>query len=789
MLKNKDKSKKTTPIAKPVKGIAKPVKGTGKSWQMQDPEFAEQQAKYGQAAPSRRFIASTLEQAGPQSVAQLVKRWQLQGDDESRALFKRLEAMCREGQLILNRRGVYGLPAKMNLIRGRVIGHGEGHGFLQPEGGGEPYFLSPREMKGLLHGDIIMARHHGTDYRGRHEAAFVELISRKTTRFVGSLVQENGMYFVLPENRRIHHQILIAKEELYGAQNKQIVVVELTVPPTRQRLPMGKVVEILGDSMTPGLEVQIAMMNHDLPHVWPDAVTEYCNALPSAVLDAEKQDRFDIRHLPLVTIDGITARDFDDAVYCEKRGNNYWLLVAIADVSHYVNVTTALDEEAVNRGTSVYFPDRVIPMLPEALSNGLCSLNPEQDRLCMVCEMTINATGKVIRSKFHEGVMYSHARLTYDTVWGILSGEESLREAYVQLVPHLENLYALYHVLHQARKQRGAIDFETRETVIEYGADHRIEQIVPSERNDAHKLIEECMITANVTAASFLEKHKLATLYRVHHGPTEERLNKLRRFLSELGLGIGGGEQPTPADYAKSLEAAQAREDLNLIQTVMLRSLSQAIYTPKNEGHFGLALAKYAHFTSPIRRYPDLLVHRGIRHILRGGTARDFIYDMPKMQHLGEQCSMMERRADDAVREATEWLKCEYMQSHIGQEYQGTITGVTNFGLFVELNDVYVDGLVHISSLKNDYYQFDAAGHRLTGERTGIVYRLGDKVAIRVARVSLEDRKIDFDLLGQKGSVKSTHTKVRAKAIAKNKGSTAISEKKVSAKSKKRKTK
>jgi ribonuclease R len=451
--------------------------------------------------------------------------------------------------------------------------------------------------------------------------------------------------------------------------------------------------------------------------------------------------------VPLVTIDGVTARDFDDAVYCEPRGKNWRLIVAIADVSAYVEGGSALDNEARERGTSVYFPDRVIPMLPEVLSNGLCSLNPDVDRLCMVCDMTINPDGKIIRSRFVEGVMRSHARLTYDTVAGILvDGNKRLRREFLRLLPHLENLRALYRVLRKARNRRGSIDFESQETVIEYGANRKIDRIVPSQRNDAHMLIEECMIAANVAAARFLERHRIPTLYRVHQGPSASRLEDLRGFLRELTLLLGGGGKPTPKDYADLLLQARDRADFHLVQTVLLRSLARAVYTPGNEGHFGLALPAYAHFTSPIRRYPDLLVHRAIRHVLRGGKAEDFSYSSQNMESLGEHCSFTERNADEAVWDAIEWLKCEYMQDRVGEEFDGVVTSVTSFGLFVELKDVYVEGLLHVTALDSDYYHFDPVGHRMRGERSGREYRLGDSVQVRLVRVNLEDRKIDFEL-------------------------------------------
>ncbi len=504
--------------------------------------------------------------------------------------------------------------------------------------------------------------------------------------------------------------------------------------------------------MAPGMEVDIAIAAHNIPHRWPDDVEAQAEGFGDTVAEEAKAHRLDVRGLPLVTIDGVTARDFDDAVYCEPRGKNWRLLVAIADVAHYVTRGTPLDLEARNRGTSVYFPDRVIPMLPEVLSNGLCSLNPQVDRLCLVCDMTINPEGRIIRSKFHEGVMCSHARLTYDVVAAaIVDGNPERRRSLGELVPHLENLYTLYNALKGARERRGAMDFDTQETHIEYGADRKIERIVPSKRNDAHRLIEECMIAANVAAARFAIRHKIPALFRIHDGPPADRLEQLRAFLGELGLGLGGGFKPTAQDYSRLLVQAKDRPDGHLIQTMLLRSMSQAVYNPNNVGHFGLSLEAYAHFTSPIRRYPDLLLHRAIRHVLRGGKAKDYTYSFDDMLALGEHTSMAERRADDATRDAVEWLKCEYMMDKVGEVFDALVTSVTSFGIFVQLKTVFVDGLVHVTALPKDYYHFDPVGQRLRGERTGKVYRLGDELKVKLVRVDLDERKIDFEAVGAGG--------------------------------------
>lgn len=717
-------------------------------WHGQDPNYERERSRYEKPAPSREFILGYLAQRGMTlSWQALCKAWQLD-DEEAEALDRRLKAMERDGKLIRNRRQGYGVPAKMDLIKGRVIGHADGHGFLRPEDGSGDLYIPPRHMRQLLHGDRIVAHIRGVDRRGRREAALVEILERNTQRLVGRYFQESGIGFVEPDNKRIHHDIAVPSEHRGKARAGQIVVVELLEQPSKHNPPIGRVREVLGEHMAPGMEVEIALYSHNLPFEWPRAALDEAEAYTAEVPESAKQGRLDLRKLPLVTIDGATARDFDDAVYCERRGDNWYLIVAIADVAEYVRPGNALDREARHRGTSVYFPDRVIPMLPEALSNGLCSLNPEVDRLCLACQLTINPEGKILRSRFREAVMRSHARLTYDTVAGIvIDRQRQLRREHQPLVAHLDNLYGLYKVLRKARDRRHAIDFDTQETVIEYGSDRKIERIVPSERNDAHRLIEECMITANVAAARFLSRQRMPTLYRVHEGPSLDRLEQLRGFLGELGLSLGGGDDPKPRDFAELLAKVQDRADRYLIQTMLLRTLSQAVYSPDNQGHFGLALDAYAHFTSPIRRYPDLLVHRAIRHVLRGGKAKNFDYSADDMVNLGDHTSMTERRADDATRDAIEWLKCEFMLDKVGEAFTGTVSGVMPFGLFVSLDEIFVEGLIHVTSLNNDYYHFDPAGQRLRGERSGIVYRLGDRLQVKLVRVDLDERKIDFEPL------------------------------------------
>ncbi|HET7921760.1 MAG TPA: ribonuclease R [Gammaproteobacteria bacterium] len=713
--------------------------------------FAEREArKYARPIQSREAILDWLEQAGrPQQFEALARGLGLRDTVDIEALSRRLGAMLRDGQLVQNRRGEYCLVKRLALVAGTVIGHRDGFGFLKPDEGGDDVFLPPRQMRSLIHGDRAVVRVQGEDARGRPEGSLVDVLERNTHELAGRFVSEHGVSFVIPDNPRIAHRVLVPTMERDQARHGQMVVVELLRQPDKQSEAVGRVARILGERHAPGMEVELAIHAHGLPHGWPADVMQDLKAFGVEVPDAAKRDRLDLRGLPLVTIDGEDARDFDDAVYCEPVRGGFRLIVAIADVAHYVQPGSALDLEARNRGTSVYFPDRVIPMLPEALSNGLCSINPAVDRLCMACDMRVNAQGEVTRSTFHEAVMRSHARLTYTQVAGILVQRDAkLHRQHAARVPQLEALHALYGVLAKARARRGAIDFDSTETRIVFGDDRRILRIEPVRRNDAHRLIEECMISANVEAAKFLHKHRMPTLYRVHDGPNADKLTELRSFLHTVGLTLGGGEQPQAAHYAKLLAKVQQRADKSLIETVLLRSLAQAVYSPHNIGHFGLALESYAHFTSPIRRYPDLLVHRAIRHVLRGGTLKNFLYSPMQMDSLGSHCSMAERRADEATRDAVAWLKADYMKDRVGEEFAGIITGVTPFGLFVQLDELYIEGLVHVTALPNDYYTHDSAGHRMVGERSGRVYRLTDKVKVRVAAVNLDERKIDFELLG-----------------------------------------
>ena len=744
----------------------------------QDPHYQQEVEKYDNPIPSREFILNVIrENNAPMNREEILTALSIHDEKQIEGIRRRLRAMENDGQLVFTKRKRYALPEKLDLLKGTVIGHREGFGFLQVEGQKDDLFIPNHQMQRVMHGDFVLAQPMGLDRRGRREVRIVRVLENRKKQIVGRFFLENGFAYVVPDDNRIGRDILVPNEHRNGARMGQVVVVELQERSAGFNQPVGVIREILGDNMAKGMEVEIALRNHDIPHQFPSAVEKYVKKFSEEVPEDAKKGRVDLRALPLVTIDGEDARDFDDAVYCEKHGKGWKLWVAIADVSYYVRLRSALDTEAYHRGNSVYFPNRVVPMLPEILSNGLCSLNPQVDRLCMVCEMRISAKGKLTDYRFYEAVMNSHARLTYTKVANILEGDDALRERYAALVPHLEELHHLYQALLGARHQRGAIDFETIETKFIFNAMGRIDRIEPVVRNDAHKIIEECMILANIAAANFMEKHKEPALYRIHAAPSEEKLTSFRSFLSELGLTLGGALKPTTKDYAALLEKVKARPDHELIQTMLLRSLSQAVYNADNIGHFGLALEEYAHFTSPIRRYPDLTLHRGIKYLLakEQGAKRKttnsggYHYSVEEIDLLGEHCSMTERRADEATREVADWLKCEYMQDHIGSEFNGVISSVTSFGLFVRLDDLLISGLVHISSLENDYYQLDTAKQRLIGENSGMQYRLGDKVRIRVEAVHLAQKMVDFSLVGSERKPRRAGktAKTRAKKVFK----------------------
>ena len=758
-------------------------------------------------APTREAILECLRAADvPMTPAELAERLEVPSTHFDN-LNRRLLAMERDGQLLPNRKGVLLLASKLDLVAGRVQGHRDGFGFLIPDAGGPDVFLSPREMQKAMHGDRVLVKRTGYDSRGRPEGRIVEVTERAHRRLVGRFLNERGVHIVVPEDQRIKHDILIPPGDTHHAQHGQVVTVEIVDPPSGQAPPIGRVVEVLGEIGDPGMEIEIAVRKFDVPHQFGEAAVAQAAKLPGAVRPADLKGRVDLRDVPLVTIDGEDARDFDDAVYCEpietvpsrgesvgaagsqadeaaaqagaaagraRRAGGFRLIVAIADVAHYVKPGEPLDQDALERSTSVYFPRRVIPMLPEKLSNGLCSLNPQVDRLVLVCDMVISARGQIRAYQFYEAVMHSAARLTYDEVWGMLSGGAALAPppSRTALLPMLRNLHELYRALAVARQGRGAIDLETVETKIVCDPAGRIERIVPSQRNDAHRLIEECMLAANVCTADFMRRSRHPGLFRVHEGPTPERLQLLREFLRSVGLALGGGDEPTPRDYAELAAQVRARPDSALLQTMLLRSMQQAVYSPDNVGHFGLAYDAYTHFTSPIRRYPDLLTHRVIKALLAGGRYRPALVveagerELPgkkedvaaaqaqarQLEHenwqaLGAICSANERRADEASRDVEAWLKCMYVRERVGEQFSGRVTGVAPFGVFVTLNDLYVEGLVHVSELGGEYFQYNESAHELRGERTGRRFRLTDELDVQVSRVDLEARRIDFRLV------------------------------------------
>lgn len=711
-----------------------------------DPFFEREKEKYPDPIPSREYILSVLENYGkPISKPKLINLLNIESEAKEAALQFRLKAMMRDGQIMQNRRNRFCLVEHLNLKRGQIIAHSDGYGFFVPEDGKEDMVLSAREMRSVMHGDKVLAYPIGLDRRGRIEAKIHEIVEHAHTTIVGKFNTEHGIHFVIPDNKRITHTLLIPSEDTLNAEPGQMVMAEIVTYPSRQGQPIGKIMQIIGDHMAPGLETEVAILAHGIPHEWPDELLTEIKNIPNEISPQELEGRADLRNMPFVTIDGEDAKDFDDAVFCKATPKgSHVLYVAIADVSHYVKENSQLDKEAKKRGNSVYFPSKVVPMLPEALSNGICSLNPNVDRLCMVAEMAISKTGNISRTRFYPSVIHSHARLTYTNVGEMLAAQKPL-EQYSDIWPHLQALYNVYGVLVNGRKLRGAMDFETIETKISFDKNRKIKNIYPLIRNEAHKLIEECMLAANVAVAKFLLKSQLPTLYRVHLTPDEDKISGLRQFLGEFGLVLAGGKSPKPKDFQNTLNLAATRPDAHIIQTVMLRSMKQAHYTEAHDCHFGLAYNIYTHFTSPIRRYPDLLIHRALKYVLKDEQP-EYPYTEPEMAALGQHCSVTERRADEATRDVISWLKCEYMQDKLGQVFTGRISSVTSFGIFVELDNIFVEGLVHITSLKNDYYQFDSIKHRLLGTRSGQTYRLGDKLEVLVARVSLDDRKIDFEL-------------------------------------------
>ncbi|MEN1727291.1 MAG: ribonuclease R [Pseudomonadota bacterium] len=694
-------------------------------------------------------IRKLLKTAGrPMSRRRLSDHLGLDKAESDRLIKPVLEAMISTGEVVRNRRASYGLAADMDLVRGRISAHMDGFGFVMPDDGSDDLYLSPRQMRQVFHGDSVLAAVTGVDRRGRKEGGIVEVVERAHRQMVGRLMIESGVAVLVPDDPRLTQDILIPLDKIGDASPGQIAVVRIDRMPTDTHSASGEVVAVLGEADEPGIATDIAIVSHDLPQEFPDAVLAEAESYGAEIDQTIASRRKDLRHLPLLTIDGADARDFDDAVYAERLESGYRLIVAIADVAEYVASDSALDREAHERGTSVYFPDRVLPMLPESLSNGLCSLRPDEDRLCMVCDVRLDDAGKVRSSRFYEAVMRSQARLTYDQVQRMMvGGDAGLRARNEHVIDSLTNLYDVYRVLSKRRGRRGALDFDSSDVYFQFDAGGEVSGIRPRTRHDAHKLIEECMILANVEAARFVGKTGVPMLFRVHDSPPPEKLESLELFLRAQGLKVGWSEQPEPSQFAAIQSRVAGSVDARLVNAVLMRSLSLAVYQPDNIGHFGLALNDYAHFTSPIRRYPDLLLHRAIKHLVRKEPRNQFPYSEPAMVEQGRHCSWTERRAEEASRDVDERLKCQFMQRHIGDEFEGVVTGVTSFGLFVELPEFGVSGLVHVTAMPNDYYNFDPVSHRLTGKRHGKTFSLADHVRVAVAAVNLDERKIDLALV------------------------------------------
>ncbi len=702
--------------------------------------------------PSNENVLDLLRSAGRPLTRRLIsEHFGLDHEQSDQQIKPILLDLIAQGRVVRNRRAAYGLAEHMDLIRGRVSAHADGFGFVIPDEDGTDLFLAPRQMRQVFDGDRVLAAVSGVDRRGRKEGQIVEILERVRNQIVGRLVLEGGAAFVAPDDPKLTHDIVIPNPSHAEAKPGKIVVARITQPPTSERPPLGEIVSVLGHADEPGMATRIAIFNHQLPEEFPDPVIAEARAFGDQVDPARAEGRLDLRKLPLVTIDGADARDFDDAVHAEKAGDGYRVYVAIADVAEYVTPGSALDAEAVKRGTSAYFPDQVVPMLPETLSNGLCSLNPDVDRLVLVCEMRLDGKGKVTSSRFHEAVMRSAARLTYDQVQRMVeAGDPELNQRFGHVRKNLDTLFEVYRLMARRRERRGAIDFDSSEVQFVFDDQGRVEQLRRRTRHDAHRLIEECMIAANVEAARAAHRGDLATLYRVHDKPPPDKLADLETFLSAHGLKIRWKDDPEPADLTRIQQQARNTPIAPLVDAVLLRSLALAVYSPEDRGHFGLALESYAHFTSPIRRYPDLLLHRALKHQLRKQSKKNYPYSVKQMVELGRECSWLERRAEDAGREVDGRLKCLYMQRHVGDEFDGVITGVTGFGAFIEIPEMGVSGLVHVTALPNDYYHFDPVGKVLTGERRGLRYRLADAIRIEVLGVSVDERKIDFRIAGER---------------------------------------
>ncbi len=739
------------------------------SWQDRDPQYTAEQGRYEEPIPSRELILNELRAAEePLDVQDLARRLGVRKRALVDALDKRLGAMARDRQLQRKRRDRYAPADDFGEVTGTISAHRDGYGWLAPEDGSKDLHVEQREMRDVMHGDRVRARVSADDGRGRRSGVVLEVLERGVRELAGRFEDAGEMCFVMPEDPRFRMRMMVPAEHRGEAKHGDLVVVRLAdgggKPGRGRGTPMAQVVRVLNAKSAADLAAELAIVTHNLPREWPEDVLAEAARWGATVAADDLQDRDDLRETPLVTIDGDDARDFDDAVYCEPVRGGWRLLVAIADVSHYVRIGSALDREALTRATSVYFPDRVLPMLPEALSNELCSLKPEVDRLALVCEMRVDTDGEVKRARFCQAVIRSAARLTYTQVAAMLIGQDAeLRSRYSHLLAHLEHLHAAYRVLRQARTRRGALDFDSPEIKVRLTGEGNVAALDVHARNDAHRLIEECMIAANIEAARFIGKRRLNSLYRVHGEPEERKVTELQRMLRALGIGVRFPERIGTRELEQVVKLIAGRPDASFIETLLIRSLPQAVYQSVNIGHFGLGLAEYTHFTSPIRRYPDLLVHRAIRHAVCRTNKRDYPYSVEDMQRLGGECSTKERRADIASRDVMAYLKCDYMRAHVGDEFEAVITSVVDFGVFVQLANLQVDGLVHVSDLRGDYYVLDNAICAWVGKDTRTTYQLGQRVAVRLKRVDMAERQLDFEMAVEPAAGKTGGGKAKSR--------------------------
>ncbi len=672
----------------------------------------------------------------------------------SSALGMRLKAMVRDGQLIQNKKLKYEIDRYSELVSGSVLAHRDGYAFVRPESGGADIYLGQKEARCVFHGDTVLVKLIGKDKKSRPSGKLVEVLERGATEFIGEYFEEKSVAYVKAKDRRISQKIVL-KQKLADVVNGALVNVVIVTQPTRVSGPIGEVNEVLGDALSPSGEVDLVIRKHQLPYKWSKPVVTEVTKIARHIEETEFATRRDLRDLAFVTIDGADAQDFDDAVFVQSAAGNKKLYVAIADVSHYVLPDSFIDNEARDRGTSVYFPDRVVPMLPEELSNGICSLVPNEDRLVLVCEMVVTPAGKIISSEFYSGIICSHARLIYEDVQDWLDGDEhALGTTSLAAKNNLLGLYQVFDSFKKAKDRRGALEIGTVEPKFTLNSRGEIENIEASVRVDAHKIIEECMIAANTVAANFLLEKNSNSLFRVHELPGEEKVQALTAFLKLMGINLGVTEKLESRHYASVLKVAKDRKERRVIETMVLRSLKLAAYSEKNSGHFGLGLDSYTHFTSPIRRYPDLMVHRAIKS---GGATQD----KKDVEELALQCSNFERRAELASRDVIAYLKCQYMRDKIGEEFSGLVTATTDFGLFVELADIFIEGLVHVTSLPSDYYIYSEGAHSLRGRKSGAIFSLGQLLKVVVSGVSVDERKIDLVISsGRKKGVRANRESV-----------------------------